>query len=57
MIIKEIKFYKLPNGKEPVKEWLLDLGNSLRVKLSGELNEYMMIISVIINNLIQIYMS
>ena len=30
--MKEIKFYKLPNGKEPVKEWLLDLDNSLRVK-------------------------
>ena len=23
--MKGIKFYKLPNGKEPVKEWLLDL--------------------------------
>ena len=33
MIMKEIKFYKLPNGKEPVKEWLLDLDNSLRVKV------------------------
>ena len=31
--MKEIKFYKLPNGKEPVKEWLLDLDNSLRVKV------------------------
>ena len=29
----QIKFYKLPNGKEPVKEWLLDLDNSLRVKV------------------------
>ena len=31
--MKEIKFYKLSNGKEPVKEWLLDLDNSLRVKV------------------------
>ncbi len=31
--MKEIKFHKLPNGKEPVKEWLLDLDNSLRVKV------------------------
>ena len=31
--MKEIKFYKLQNGKEPVKEWLLDLDNSLRVKV------------------------
>ena len=31
--MKEIKFYKLPNGKEPVKDWLLDLDNSLRVKV------------------------
>ena len=31
--MKEIKFYKLPNGKEPVKDWLLDLDNSLRVKI------------------------
>ena len=31
--MKEIKFYKLLNGKEPVKEWLLDLDNSLRVKV------------------------
>lgn len=31
--MKEIKFYKLPNGKEPVKEWLLALDNSLRVKV------------------------
>ena len=31
--MKEIRFYKLPNGKEPVKEWLLDLDNSLRVKV------------------------
>ena len=33
MIMKEIKFYKLPNGKEPVKEWLLYLDNSLKVKV------------------------
>jgi len=33
MIMKEIKFYKLPNGKEPVKDWLLNLDNSLRVKV------------------------
>jgi putative addiction module killer protein len=31
--MKEIKFYKLLNGKEPVKEWLLNLDNSLRVKV------------------------
>lgn len=31
--MKEIKFYKLPNGKEPVKEWLLSLDKSLRVKI------------------------
>ena len=31
--MKEIKFYKLPNGKEPVKDWLLDLDKSLRVKV------------------------
>ncbi|MBR1424931.1 type II toxin-antitoxin system RelE/ParE family toxin [bacterium] len=31
--MKEIKFYKLPNGKEPVKDWLLDLDKSLRVKI------------------------
>jgi len=31
--MKEIKFYKLPNGKEPAKEWILDLDNSLRVKV------------------------
>ena len=30
---KEIKLYKLSNGKEPVKEQLLDLDNSLRVKV------------------------
>ena len=31
--MKEIKFYKLPNGKEPVKDWLLGLDNSMRVKV------------------------
>lgn len=31
--MKVIKFYKLPNGKEPVKDWLLDLDKSLRVKV------------------------
>lgn len=31
--MKEIKFYKLPNGKEPIKDWLLDLDKSLRVKV------------------------
>jgi putative addiction module killer protein len=31
--MKEIKFYKLPNGKEPVKDWLLGLDKSLRVKV------------------------
>lgn len=31
--MKEIKFFKLPNGKEPVKDWLLNLDNSLRVKV------------------------
>ena len=31
--MKAIKFYKLPNGKEPVKDWLLNLDKSLRVKI------------------------
>ena len=31
--MKEIKFYRLPNGKEPVKDWLLGLDKSLRVKV------------------------
>lgn len=31
--MKEIQFYKLPNGKEPVKDWLLNLDKSLRVKI------------------------
>ena len=31
--MKEIVFYKLPNGKEPVKEWLRSIDTSLRVKI------------------------
>ena len=31
--MKEIKFYKLKNKKEPVKEWLLSLDSSTRVKI------------------------
>lgn len=31
--MKEIKFFKLENGKEPVKEWLLKLDTSVRVKV------------------------
>jgi len=31
--MKEIKFLKLDNGKEPVKEWLLNLDKSIRVKI------------------------
>ncbi len=31
--MKEIKFYKLQNGKEPVKEWLIGLDKSMRVKV------------------------
>lgn len=31
--MNEIKFYKLKNGKEPVKDWLLDLDTSIRVKI------------------------
>ena len=31
--MKEIKFYKLENGNEPVKEWLLTLDSSTRVKI------------------------
>ena len=31
--MKEVKFYKLENGKEPVKEWLLALDLSTRVKI------------------------
>ena len=31
--MKEIKFYKLDNEKEPVKEWLFSLDVSTRVKI------------------------
>ncbi|MGN0030518.1 MAG: type II toxin-antitoxin system RelE/ParE family toxin [Candidatus Gastranaerophilaceae bacterium] len=31
--MKEVKFYKLENEKEPVKEWLLSLDLSTRVKI------------------------
>jgi len=31
--MKEIKFYKLANGKEPVREWLLSLDNVTMVKI------------------------
>ena len=31
--MKEIIFYELPNGKEPVKEWLLKIDKSLRAKI------------------------
>ena len=31
--MKEIRFYKLENGKEPVKDWLLSLNTSVRVKV------------------------
>ena len=31
--MKQIKFYELENGKEPVKEWLLKLDSSTRVKI------------------------
>ncbi len=31
--MKQIKFYKLENEKEPVKEWLLSLDLSTRVKI------------------------
>ena len=31
--MKEVKFYKLENGKEPVKEWLLSLNLSTKVKI------------------------
>ena len=31
--MKEVKFYKLENEKEPVKEWLLSLDSSTRVKI------------------------
>ena len=31
--MKEVKFYKLENEKEPIKEWLLSLDSSTRVKI------------------------
>lgn len=31
--MKQVKFYELENGKEPVKEWLLKLDSSTRVKI------------------------
>ena len=31
--MKEAKFYKLENGKEPVKDWLLSLKQVLELKL------------------------
>ena len=31
--MKQVKFYKLKNGSEPVKEWLLGLDNIVRVKI------------------------
>ena len=31
--MKEIEFYKLENGKEPVRDWLLSLDNTTRVKI------------------------
>ena len=31
--MKQVEFYKLENGKEPVKEWLLSLDLSTRVKI------------------------
>lgn len=31
--MKKVEFYKLSNGKEPVKEWLLSLDKSTRVKI------------------------
>ena len=31
--MKQVKFYELENGKEPVKEWLLELDSSTRVKI------------------------
>ncbi len=31
--MKEIKFHKLPNGREPVRDWLLSLDKSMRVKI------------------------
>lgn len=31
--MKQIKFYQLENGKEPVKDWLISLDYSTRVKI------------------------
>ena len=31
--MKQVKFYELENGKEPVKEWFLKLDSSTRVKI------------------------
>ena len=31
--MKEVRFYKLENGKEPVKDWLITLDTSTRVKI------------------------
>lgn len=31
--MEQVKFYKLGNGKEPVKDWLLSLDKSERVKI------------------------
>ena len=31
--MKEVRFYKLENGKEPIKEWLLSLNLPTRVKI------------------------
>ena len=31
--MEKVEFYKLPNEKEPVKEWLLSLDNSTRAKI------------------------
>ena len=31
--MKKVEFYKLKNGKEPVKDWLLSLDTSVRVKI------------------------
>ena len=31
--MKQIKFYQLENGKEPVKDWLISLDSTTRVKI------------------------
>ena len=33
MNMKQIKFYQLENGKEPVKDWLISLDYATRVKI------------------------